>query len=55
MSLEPLDDAIAFEEYQLRVVARWPESGTKLDVLLRIESSIRRLLAERTHMRIRSS
>ena len=51
MSLEPIDDAIAFEEYRLQVVSRWSESDAKQDMLLRIESSLRRLLAERMHMR----
>jgi len=51
MSLEPIDDAIAFEEYRLQIVSRWPESDAKQDMLLRIESSLQRLLAERMHMR----
>jgi hypothetical protein len=51
MSLEPIDDAIAFEEYRIQVVSRWPESDVKHDMLLRIESSLRRLLTEQMHMK----
>ena len=32
----PLDEAIAFEEYRLQIVARWPDNNTKQEIVGRI-------------------
>ena len=34
---EPLEAAIAFEEYRLQIVTRWPESDRRRDLVLSIE------------------
>jgi hypothetical protein len=50
---DPLDAAIAFEEYRLQVVARWPESDRRRDLALSIKGTLRRLREERARMRRR--
>jgi hypothetical protein len=51
MDSQPLDQAIAFEEYRLQIAARWPDSDTKKDMVARIERSLQRLREERVRMR----
>jgi hypothetical protein len=51
MDSHPLDEAIAFEEYRLQIVARWPDSDTKMDMVGRIERTLQRLREERVRMR----
>jgi hypothetical protein len=50
-NLGPLDAAIAFEEYRLQIVARWPDSDTKHDMVFRIERTLQRLREERVQMK----
>jgi hypothetical protein len=50
---EPLDAAIAFEEYRLEIVTRWPESDRRRDLVLSIERTLQRLREERGRMRRR--
>jgi hypothetical protein len=50
---EPLDAAIAFEEYRLQIVTRWPESERRRDLVLSIERILQRLREERVRMRKR--
>jgi hypothetical protein len=47
----PLDEAIAFEEYRLQIVARWPDSDTKQDMAVRIERTLQRLREERIRVK----
>lgn len=47
----PLDEAIAFEEYRLQILARWPDSDTKQDMVVRIGQTLQRLREERLRMR----
>jgi hypothetical protein len=51
MDSQPLDEAITFEEYRLQIVARWPDSDTKKDMVARIERTLQRLREERVRMR----
>jgi hypothetical protein len=50
---DPLAAAIAFEEYRLQIVARWPESDRRRDLALSIERTLQRLRQERARMRRR--
>ena len=48
---EPLDAAIAFEEYRLQIVTRWPEGDRRRDLVVSIERTLQRLREERIRMR----
>jgi hypothetical protein len=50
---EPLDAAIAFEEYRLQIVTRWPEGDRMRDLVLSIGRTLQRLREERARMRRR--
>ena|SRR3974390_3296255 len=50
---EPFDAAIAFEEYRLQIVTRWPESDRRRDLVISIEWTLQRLREERTRVRRR--
>ena len=43
---DTLENAIAFERYRLQIISGWAESNAKQDLLIRVERSLQRLLAE---------
>jgi len=45
----PLDSAIAFEQYRLRVISRWPEDEAKQMNVRVIQHALHQLESDRKH------